>query len=309
MWGRALLGLSRSQVRMLRSLPRTLPHLEETTLAGLPGVGRLGRLTGRLGGLARGGEKRVIRAAMAAPKTSFNQKLSPHRRFAFGRLELDRVKAVKRAYEVTVNDVVVAVCAGAVRRWLLDHKELPDEPLIAQIPVSVRTSEQAGTYGNRILMMSAPLHTEIPDPVARLKATAVGLAEMKDRHHALPADLLTDVNHFIPPALFSRASRAILALGTSAVGRPTWNLAVSNVPGPQLPLYCGGARLVANYPISVIVDGMGLNITVMSYNGDLDIGIIADREQMPDVWMLLDDLDLSLIELEDAPPHGRRGRG
>ena len=309
MWGRALLGLPRAQLRMLRSLPRTLPHLEETTLAGLPGVGRLGRLTGRLGALARGDENRVIRAAMTAPKTSFNQKLSPHRRFAFGRLELDRVKAVKRAYEVTVNDVVVAVCAGAVRRWLLDHKELPDEPLVAQIPVSVRTSEQAGTYGNRILLMAAPLHTEIPDPVARLKATAAGLAEMKDRHQALPADLLMDVNHFIPPALFSRASRAILALGTSAVGRPTWNLAVSNVPGPQLPLYCGGARLVANYPVSVIVDGMGLNITVMSYNGDLDIGIIADREQMPDVWTLLDDLDLSLIELEDAPPRGRRRRG
>jgi hypothetical protein len=100
-----------------------------------------------------------------------------------------------------------------------------------------------------------------------------------------------------------------LALGTSAVGRPTWNLAVSNVPGPQLPLYCGGARLVANYPISVIVDGMGLNVTVMSYNGDLDIGIIVDREQMPDVWTLLDDLDLSLTELEDAPPRGRRRRG
>jgi hypothetical protein len=108
--------------------------------------------------------------------------------------------------------------------------------------------------------------------------------------------------------LFSRASRAILALGTSAVGRPTWNLAVSNVPGPQLPLYCGGARLVANYPVSVIVDGMGLNVTVMSYNGDLDIGIIADREQMPDVWTLLDDLDLSLTELEDALPRGRRGK-
>ena len=300
MWARAVLGLPRAQLRMLRSLPRTIPNLEETTLAGLPGVGRLGRLAGRLGALASGDEHRVIRAAMPAPKPPFSRKLSPHRRIAFGRLELDRVKAVKRAYEVTVNDVVVALCAGAVRRWLLDHKELPDDPLIAQIPVSVRTSEQAGKYGNRILLLAVPLHTEMPDPVARLKATAAGLLEMKGRHQTLPADLLADVNHFIPPVLFSRAAPAILALGTSAVGRPTWNLAVSNVPGPQQPLYCGGARLVANYPVSVIIDGMGLNITVMSYNGDLDIGIVADRDQMPDVWTLLEHLEVSLAELEDA---------
>lgn len=123
---------------------------------------------------------------------------------------------------------------------------------------------------------------------------------MKERHRALPADLLSDVNHFIPPALFSRAARATFALATSSVGRPTWNVVVSNVPGPQLPLYCGGARLVANYPVSVITDGLGLNITVMSYNGHVDIGIIVDREQVPDVWTLLDGIDLSLTELEDA---------
>jgi diacylglycerol O-acyltransferase / wax synthase len=306
MWGRALLGLPRHQVRMLRSVPRALPNLEETTFSALPGAARLGRLAGRIGALARGQQNRVVRAAMAAPKTSFNQKLSPHRRFAFGRMDLQRVKAVKRAYEVTVNDVVVAMCAGAVRRWLLDHKELPDEPLIAQIPVSVRTSDQAGTYGNRILILAAPLHTDIVDPVARLRATAASLAEMKQRHRALPAELLSDVNHFIPPALFSRAARATLALATTAVGRPTWNLVVSNVPGPQVPLYCGGARLVDNYPVSVITDGMGLNITVMSYDGHLDVGIVADRDQMPDVWTLLDGLELSLSELED-PASGTAG--
>lgn len=136
--------------------------------------------------------------------------------------------------------------------------------------------------------------------VDRLKATAAGLGQMKERHRALPADLLSDVNHFIPPALFSRAARATFALATSSVGRPTWNVVVSNVPGPQLPLYCGGARLVANYPVSVITDGLGLNITVMSYNGHVDIGIIVDREQVPDVWTLLDGIDLSLTELEDA---------
>ena len=149
-------------------------------------------------------------------------------------------------------------------------------------------------------MMAASLPTHIADPVARLKATAAGLAEMKQRYGALPADLLSDVNHLIPPALFTRAARATFALATSSVGRPTWNVVVSNVPGPQFPLYSCGARLVANYPISAVTDGLGLNITVMSYDGHVDIGIVADRDQVPDVWTLLDGLDSSLTELEDA---------
>jgi WS/DGAT/MGAT family acyltransferase len=181
----------------------------------------------------------------------------------------------------------VSICAGAVRRWLIEHDDLPDEPLVAQVPVSVRTDEQMGTYGNRIMLMSAPLHTEIEDPVERLEATHESLGDMKERHKALPAELLQDANHFVPPAVFSRAAQVTFRLATS-VGRPTWNLVVSNVPGPQIPLYLAGARLLANYPVSVITDGMGLNITVMSYNGHMDFGIVADREQMPDVWCLID---------------------
>jgi diacylglycerol O-acyltransferase / wax synthase len=206
---------------------------------------------------------------------------------------------VKTAYGVTVNDVIVAICAGAVRRWLKDHQELPVSPLVAQIPVSVRTTEQAGTYGNRILMLSAPLFTDILDPVERLRRTSEELSVMKDRHRALPAQLLQDVNHFVPPALFSRAARATFKLSTT-VGRPQWNVVVSNVPGPQFPLYCAGARLVAHYPVSVITDGLGLNITAMSYDGHVDVGIITDRDQMPDVWRLITWLDDSLAELEKA---------
>lgn len=244
----------------------------------------------------------MTRSSMKAPRTSFNKRVSSSRRIAFSSVDLQRIKTVKNAFGVTVNDVVVAVCAGAVRRWLLDHKEFADEPLVVQIPVSVRTEEQAGTYGNRILMLAAPLHTEIADPLARLKATAEGLRHLKERHRALPADLPSDVNHFIPPALFSRAARATLALTTSEVGRPRWNLVVSNVPGPQFPFYCAGARMVAQYPVSVITDGLGLNITVMSYDGHVDVGIIADREQIPDIWSLIDGFDLSLEELDDVKP-------
>jgi hypothetical protein len=123
---------------------------------------------------------------------------------------------------------------------------------------------------------------------------------MKERHRALPADLLRDANQFIPPALFSRAARLTFSLSSSKRGRPAWNLVVSNVPGPQIPLYMAGARLEQQYPISVITDGMGLNITVMSYLGQMDFGIVADREQMPDVWSLTEWLRESLEELK--PP-------
>src|SRR5213595_3986563 len=123
------------------------------------------------------------------------------------------------------------------------------------------------------------------------------MSEMKSRHKALPADLLQDTNHFIPPAVFSRAARLTFRLSTSRPGRPTWNLVISNVPGPQFPLYLAGARLEANYPVSVITDGMGLNITVMSYDGHLDFGIVGDRDQMRDVWRLIEWLRESLDEL------------
>jgi WS/DGAT/MGAT family acyltransferase len=307
MLARGLLGLPRYPLRLLRSLPRAIPHLDETTYAAIPGAARLGRLAGRLEGAVRGDGNRVVRPTLPAPKTTFNGKITPHRRFAFGQLELDRVKAVKNAFDVTLNDAVVAICAGAVRRWLVEHNELPAEPLVAQVPVSVRTEEQVGTYGNRLLMLGAPLHTEVADPVERLQVTSADLRVMKDRHKALPAQLLADANNFIPPALFSRAAKLTFSLATSGAGRPTWNLVVSNVPGPQFDLYCAGAKLLANYPVSVITDGLGLNITVMSYAGHLDIGILVDREQMPDVWNLIDWLDESLSELEAAMPRSKRG--
>ena len=176
---------------------------------------------------------------------------------------------------------------------------------MAQIPVSVRSAEQAGTYGNRIMLMSAPLFTDIADPVDRLLRTHEALRGMKERHRALPAELLQDANHFIPPAVFSRAARRDVRALHAGPARPTWNLVISNVPGPQFPLYCAGARLEANYPVSVITDGMGLNITVMSYCGKLDFGIVADRDQMPDLWRLMDWLDDELQELVAPCPPGR----
>jgi diacylglycerol O-acyltransferase / wax synthase len=276
-------------------------------LGGIPGLATISRVAA--GAQALLGRRRIVgHQDLVPPRTSFNGRVSPHRRFVFTRMALDEVKEIKQHYGFTVNDVIVSICAGAVRRWLIKHEELPAEPLVAQIPVSVRREEQIGTYGNRILLMTAPLYTNIYDPVARLQSTHEALAEMKERHRALPADLLRDANQFIPPALFSRAARLTFALSASKRGRPAWNLVVSNVPGPQIPLYMAGARLEANYPISVITDGMGLNITVMSYLGGLDFGIVADREEMPDVWSLAEWLRESLVELKPAraPKPGAR---
>jgi WS/DGAT/MGAT family acyltransferase len=304
MLGRGLLGAPRYLGRVVQGLPSTLPNLEETPIFNdIPGAKLVGRTSSALVRALRRRESRVLeRTTLSRPRTSFNGRVSPHRRFAFGQLSLDEVKAVKNAYGYTVNDVVVAICAGAVRRWLVEHDELPDEPLVTQVPISVRTSEQQGTFGNRVGMMSVPLFTNEADPVERLRLTHEALRAAKELHRALPADLLQDATQFIPPAVFAQASRVTFSL--AATRKPIWNLVVSNVPGPQFPLYCVGAQMLAHYPVSVITDGMGLNITVMSYWGHLDFGIVADREQMRDLWKLIGWLQESLEELRPAgaPP-------
>jgi WS/DGAT/MGAT family acyltransferase len=300
MLARGLIGAPRYVERVVRATPSTLPNLEDTPILGdIPGAKTLGRLSARFARTVRGRPSRVLeRTNLVPPRTSFNGRVSAHRRFAFGRLPLDEVKAVKNAHGCTVNDVIVSISAGAVRRWLIEHDELPDSPLVAQIPVSVRTEEQFGTYGNKIGMLAAPIFTNEPDPVQRLRLTHEALRTAKERHKALPAQLLQDATQFIPPAVFARAARVSFSL--AATRTPVWNLVISNVPGPQFPLYCVGARMVAHYPVSVITDGLGLNITVMSYCGSLDFGIVADREQMRDVWQLIPWLRESLDELAPA---------
>jgi diacylglycerol O-acyltransferase len=302
MLARGLLGAPRYVGRVVSAIPSTLPNLEDTPIVNqLPGAKALGRTTKRAVRMLRRRPSRVLeRSELDPPRTSFNGRVSPHRRFAFGQLSLADVKLVKDQYGCTVNDVVVAICAGSVRRWLLEHAELPDRPLVTQVPVSVRSEEQRGTFGNRIGMMSVPLHVDEADPLRRLELTHTALRTAKNRHRALPAELLQDATQFIPPAVFARAARVTFSL--AAIRKPIWNLVVSNVPGPQVPLYLAGARVEANYPVSVITDGMGLNITVMSYCGRLDFGIVSDREQMRDVWKLIGWLRESLAELM---PEGR----
>jgi len=169
---------------------------------------------------------------------------------------------------------------------------------VAMVPVSVRTEEQMGTYGNRVSMMIVPIPTHEADPKRRLQRTHTLLRGAKSRHQAVPADLLTDATSFIPPAVASLAARTTMeVMGRT---RPPVNVVISNVPGPRTPLFCAGAKLEANYPVSVVVDGVGLNITVMSYLDHLDFGIVADRDQVDDVWSLMDGLGHSFDELTES---------
>ncbi|MFN2465765.1 MAG: wax ester/triacylglycerol synthase family O-acyltransferase [Candidatus Dormibacteria bacterium] len=304
MLARGALGLPRYPLRLLESLPRALPSIEEVAIYdALPGARQLARAARGVQQVLGGGQGAAERPQVVPPRTSFNGRVSPHRRLAISRMPLETVKAVKNANGCTVNDVIVSICAGAVRRWLIMHEELPDSPLVAQIPISVRSAEQQGTFGNRIMLMSAPLFTDEASPSRRLQRTHDAMSDMKERHRAMPADLLQDATNFIPPAVFSRAARLTFAISSNA--RPTWNLVVSNVPGPQFPLYCAGARLDALYPVSVVTDGMGLNITVMSYLGQLHFGIVADRQMMPDLAMLSGWLDAELRAL--TPSEVRAG--
>lgn len=303
MLGRGLLGLPRQPVRALRHVPEILANADRIPFAdALPGLSLVNRTTARVARrLLPGTEDVVLEGpAVRPPRTRFNGRISPHRRYAFGTLPLDRVKAIKDALGIKVNDVVVALCASAVRDWLLERGELPEDPLVAMVPVSVRTQDEMGTFGNRVSAMVVPIPTHIADPTERLMHAHEVMRAAKDRHAALPVSIMQDVTEFVPPALFTRAARLIQQLGVLGPMRPMLNLVVSNVPGPTVPLYCAGARLEAHYPVSVITEGMGLNITCMSYGDDIDVGVIVDREQVDDAWPFMAALDDALRELDQA---------
>jgi diacylglycerol O-acyltransferase / wax synthase len=234
---------------------------------------------------------------LRAPRTPFNAPVSPHRRCAFTDLPLAEVKSLRGSHGVTgltVNDVVMALCAGALRRWLTLHEALPTAPLVAAVPVSVRTTNEKDTYGNKVSMMLAALPTNLSDPGERLAAMHEAMRAAKDQHGAIPASLLADVSQFAMPALANQAWRLSARLRLMERVNP-FNLIISNIPGPNVPLYLAGARLLAYYPVSALVDGQGLNITVMSYCGNLYFGLIACRELVPDLEVmagfLRDELD------------------
>ena len=312
---RSLLGLPRP-LRTLAMLPATLPRLDSVPVVGaLPGALAVSRVATRIARMGRDTKDGGVleRTNVRAPRTRFNGRISPHRRFAFASLSLDRIKAIKSAAGVTVNDAVVAICAGGLRAWLDERGELPVEPLVSMVPVSVRSREQMGTFGNRVSTMFVPIPTDEPDPRRRLQRAHEILASAKEQHRALPADLLADASRFIPPALAARAARVTSEVLSSSRLTPMLNLVISNVPGPREPLYCAGARLEHNYPVSVITDGVGLNITCLSYLDRVDFGIVVDREMVDDAWSIMEAIERELELLDEvvcgtSRPPRRTGR-
>ncbi|HEY5145075.1 MAG TPA: wax ester/triacylglycerol synthase family O-acyltransferase [Solirubrobacteraceae bacterium] len=316
MLGRGLAGLPHQPIRALQRLPKTLANLDVLpTMRHIPGAGTLAGATRRVGRIVapRRDDGGVLEGRrLKAPRTRFQGRISPHRRIAFGSVSLTEVKAIKNATGTTVNDVVMATCAGAMRSFLLAHDELPAEPLVTMVPVSVRTPEQLGTFGNRVSTMIVELPTDEPDPGRRLERMHETMRSAKERHQALPASLLQDANEIIPPALFARASRVTARLAvTRGLEAPT-NLVISNVPGFPMPVYLAGARLEAQYPISAIIDGVGMNITLLSYRDQLDFGIVADREMLDEAWDLIDRLKVAhteMLTLAAKPPKRTQRNG
>ena len=310
---RGLLGVPRQPWRMVQALPTTLVHAEALPgVNAIPGLSLLARITTRLLALLPGTPDGGVldTESVRAPETRFNAKISPHRRFAYGSVSLDRVREIKNAVGITVNDVVVAVCAAGLRDWLIVHDELPDDPLVAMVPLSVRTAEQRGTFGNRVSAMFVPIPTDTDDPQQALLRAHQTMSVAKERFRAMPADILQDLTQFVPPAVLARASRVSAQLGGIQRLRPL-NLVISNVPGPRAPLYMAGALLEAQYPVSVITDGVGLNITCLSYRDHIDFGIVADREQMDDPWALMTAIERAVDDfhaavVEPAPKKPKR---
>jgi WS/DGAT/MGAT family acyltransferase len=225
---------------------------------------------------------------VAAPPTPFNKSISPHRRLAVGSVLLDDVKAIKNHLGVTLNDVVMAVCAGALRRYLQSHDALPDAPLVAMVPVSIRSGDEPDRWSNRVSGMVARLPTDVDDAVARVRAMHETMVAAKEQFDMMPAELIVELNQFTTPALATRAARLAAAVRISDRLNPPVNVVISNVPGPRQPMYLAGATMKHFYPVSTVTDGIGLNLTVQSYLDVLDFGLVSCRELVPDLWDLLD---------------------
>src|SRR5579859_862027 len=275
-------------VRVTNELLRVLPTLAPV----------VSTMVGGMLGLNRGDGEVIATAPGRAPATPFNKPITPHRRFAFRSVDLDTVKMVKNAFGVSVNDVVMAMSAGALRRWLADHDALPTQPLIAMIPVSVRDPASKGALGNKVSAMLAELPTNVSEPGRRLEIVHAATKIAKAQQAAIPQGLVDQISDFAPPALTARAARVVFATGLLH-RLPPFNLTISNVPGPNVPAYLCGAKLIAHYPVSVITDGQGLNITLVGYLGRLHFGLVVCRELIPDIdalaGYLVDELAL-LVE-------------
>ncbi|ASW90680.1 WS/DGAT/MGAT family O-acyltransferase [Mycobacterium marseillense] len=280
-----LIGAALRPWRLARVVPATALTLAQTLLR------------------ARGGGH-TMAAPFAAPPTAFNGRFTRRRNVALATVELDDVKTVKQRFGVTVNDVVTAMCAGALRQFFSDRDALPDIPMVASVPVSVHgKSSRPGR--NQTTWMLCRLETHIADPVERLSRIAGGNAAAKDHAAAMGPTLLQDWTQVAGQTMFGAAMKLLPRIRLPE--KPPHNLVMSNVAGPRDQLYFLGCRLDAMYPLGPIIAGAGLNITVMSLGGRLGVGIISCPDLVPDLWDLAEAFPVALKELmnSSAPVRGR----
>lgn len=233
--------------------------------------------------------------ATLALRTSFNVKPTNRRIYVPFEVNLADVRRIKAVFGVTVNDVVMAICSGGLRTWLVGKGELPDVPLRAAVPVSIRSAAESGSGGNKVSMVAAELPTTIDDPVQRLASVSAAMTVAKDQHGALPIRTIIGLSDFAVPAIASMAARESQRMNLAGEVVPA-NVVISNVPGTQKPMYMAGTRMTELYPVSMLADGQALNITLNSYNGKLGFGLVGCPRAVPDLKSLADailaDLDL-----------------
>lgn len=241
--------------------------------------------------------------ANPAPDVPLNVGIGSHRRLCWVRGDLGELKRIKNALGGTVNDAVLAVVAGALRRWLRGRGVSIDGlELRALVPVSIRAADEHGELGNRIAAVRGPLPVGIEDPVERLRRVREGMADVKSSKQALGAEVIARFNDFAPPTLLAQASR--LNFSTRL-----FNLIVTNVPGPQLPLYVLGRELEDVFPVAFLPDDHALAIAIMSYNGAIDFGLLADYDSIEDVGEIAAGIAETIDELLGAAGSGRSDSG
>ena len=300
-------GSGRSR-RDPRWSPDPLPNdadLWRDVLASLPGhaeavlrtVGRTVRTVRGLSDRNREVEGTLPPSPFEAPRTSINRAISPHRRVAFAELPFDDVQRIRDVLGGTANDVVLAVTAGAMRTFFESRGEEPDGSLVALVPVSVRTDDERGALGNRVSAMLVSLADGVVDPAARLGHIRDGVASAKEQSQSIGSEVFAGWAQTTFPAVATRLSRLVTNLRLFDRVAPIFNLIVSNVPGPNFPLYLAGARMVAMYPLGPIIEGVGVNVTVFSYLDTLYAGVQGCWDLVPDVEVIARGMEESLAGL------------
>ena len=266
-------------------------------------LGSIGGAVEAVAGLAPS-TLRVARAALIeqqltlpfrAPKTMFNVKIGGARRVAAQSWPLARIKKVREASGATVNDVVLAMCAGALRLYLDEQDALPDAPLVAMVPVNLRSEKDADSGGNMVGTILCNLATDVPDPAVRLAEISRSMRENKEVFAQLP-----QTQQLALSAVLAGGIALGLLPGFVSTAPPPFNIVISNVPGGREPMYWNGARLDGNYPLSIALDGQAVNITLANNGDNLDFGLVGCRRSVPHLQRLLAHLETSLSDLEKA---------